>query len=733
MLRLHGTIWLSILFITACAGHALAQEGAPVLEEIVITAERRESSLQDTAISVTAFSGAQLAQSGIETSEQLTGVTPGLNIQRDVIGKVSIRGIGTENFTVAGDPGVAIAVDGAYLSRSNVAIFDLYDLERVEVLRGPQGTLYGRNATGGALNFITRKPGDDFTGYISADAGNYGKIRLEGAIGGALGENASVRLAGLSHARDGYTDNRFSGAGGSPDELDDKDLRALRGQLELRPADTFTILLSADAYEDDSIASPYKYTQDPLIYFGGAPFPNPLGNDLYSVSQGYELETPGHPDWRAPSMGHASQTGVTGTATWEITPDVTLRSISAWRDIGFEWLNDGDGIEAYLVNYWQDDESELFTQEFQLGSSAGENLNWIVGAYFLTEESDTRIGIPLPLGANLPLAVLINGSSETDALAAFGEAGYRLSDRLQLTVGLRYSSEEKSANYVDDRTSTGAPAPGTVNDSDSWNAFTPKIGLDYSIGDDSMLYGTITQGFKSGGFNMLAIQPSYDEEEVISYELGFKSRFNDNRSQLNASAFLYDYKDLQVGKVVELNATIENAAEATIYGAEIELETLLTDRLRVFGGISFLETEYDSFITEDKDLPGGPSVSLKGNELPRSPGLTSSFNVQHILPMSGRGELETWFNWQHTGDQYFTPFNRPNFQQKSYNLINIRVSYRPTENLELSLYGNNLNSEEYFTNALESGVPTAGVDRVVPQFFVGSPRTYGFRVRYQFD
>ena len=717
--------------LTFWAGTARTQ--GDVLEEIVVTAERRAVSLQDTAISITAFTGEQLARAGVETSEQLTGFTPGLTIQRDVIGKVVMRGIGAENFTVAGDPGVAISIDGAYLSRSSVSIFDLYDLDRVEILRGPQGTLYGRNATGGAINFITAKPTDEFDGYLSAEYGNYDKIRVEGAVSGPLGENLSARLSGLSHNRNGFTDNIFPGIGNGLNELDDKDLWAVRGQLEFRPADTLTILISADNYEDNSIPSPFKYTADPLIYFGGQPFPNPLADDLFTVSQGYEPDTPGFPDWRAPSPGHAAQTGVTGTVAWDITPSLTLKSISAWRDMSFEWLNDGDGIEAYLVNYWQDDSSELFTQELQLIADNGGRLNWIVGGYFLTEESDSRIGIPLPLGAGMPLAVLIEGTSDTDAFAVFGEASYEVFDGLKATAGVRYSYEEKSVDYTDDRTSLGAPAPGMIDDTDSWNAFTPKFGLDYFINDDVMLYGAVTWGFKSGGFNMLAIQPSYDEEEVISYEVGFKSRFNQNRTQLNASAFYYDYEDLQVGKVVQLNAIIENAAEATIYGAEAELDTLLTDQFRLSAGISILETEYDSFITEDIDLPGAPEVSLAGNELPRAPGFTSSVSAQYDLPLGSLGELETWFNWQHTGNQFFTPFNRGNFEQDSYHLINARVTWKPNGNWEVSVYGNNLGDKEYFTNGFQSGVPTPGVDRVVPQFFVGAPRTCGIRVRYLFN
>ena len=725
---------LAALLSSLCGASAWVQAAPVELEEIVVTAERRAVSLQDTAIAITAFTGEQLAVSGIETSEQLTGFTPGLNVQRDVIGKVVIRGIGAENFTVAGDPGVAISIDGAYLSRSNVAIFDLYDMARVEVLRGPQGTLYGRNATGGAINFISRKPSDEFDGYVSADLGNYGKIRVEGAVNSPIGDQLNARVAGLFHERDGYSDNVFPGIGSRGlDELDDKDLWSLRGQLEWQPDAGFSALLSVDTWQDDSIASPYKYTQDPLIYFGGSPFPNPLSEDLFTVSQGYELETPGYPDWTAPSAGEAKRTGANLTLAWDITPTLTLKSITAYQEMKFEWLNDGDGIEAYLVNYWQDDSSDLFTQEFQLLSDPGGRLSWIAGVYLLNEDSDSRIGIPLPLGANLPLAVLIEGTSETEAYAIFGEAGYALSERLKINAGVRYSYEEKSANYADDRTSLGAPAVGVVDGEDDWSAVTPKFGVDYFVNDDVMLYGTVTWGFKSGGFNMLAVQPSYDEEDVLSYEVGLKSRFNQGRVQLNAAAFYYEYEDLQVGKVVALNAVIENAAQATVYGAELELDTLLSERLRLSAAVSLLDTEYDSFITEDKDLPGGPQVSLKGNELPRAPGFTSSLSAQYTLPLSGGSELMAWLNWQHTDSQFFTPFNRPNFEQSSYDVLNARLSYRLNDNWEVSVYGQNLTDEEYFTNALESGVPTAGVDRVVPQFFVGAPRTYGVRFKYYFN
>jgi iron complex outermembrane receptor protein len=614
----------------------------------------------------------------------------------------------------------------------------MYDLERVEVLRGPQGTLYGRNATGGAINFISKKPTEDFEATVSADVGDYSKVRLEGAVSGTLVEDTLTgRVSGLYHNRDGYTDNIFPDVGRGLDELDDKDLWSLRGQLSWQASDSVTVDLRGDVYNDDSNPVPYKYVDDPLIYFGdpvtpGIPFPNPLANDLRTVSQGYEFDVPGF-GFSIDSAGTWDQWGLLGTVNWELANGMTLKSITSYRDIEFEWLNDGDGIEAYLVTYFQIDDSEQFTQEFQLISDDEGPLTWTAGVYFLDEDADSFIGIPLPLGFDLPLAVIIAGESETTAYAVFGEATWAFREDLRLNLGLRYSYEEKDAAYVDDRTSLGAPAPGVVDDKDDWNSVTPKIGLDWFWTEDVMFYAGITKGFKSGGFNLLAVQPSYDEEEVWSYEIGTKGRYLDGRLQLNASAFYYDYDDLQVGKVVQLNATIENAAAATIYGAEVELKALLADNLTIDWGLSLLETEYDEFQTEDKGLPGAPTVSLEGNELPRAPNVTSSLSALYNWELGGSGNVEIWGNWQYTDDQFFTPFNRANFEQDSYSVLNASLTYRTADGRwAVSVYGDNLGDEDYFTNALESGVPTPGIDPLVPQFFVGAPRTWGVRVKFNY-
>lgn len=697
-----------------------------IIEEIIITSERRAASLQDTAISITALTGEELARNSIETSEQLTGFTPGLQIQRDVIGKVVIRGIGTENFTVAGDPGVAVSLDGAYISRSSVAIFDLFDMERVEVLRGPQGTLYGRNATGGAINFITNKPTDELDVNLQLDLGDYEKVRVEAGVGGPIVDGVlNGRIAGLVHQRDGYTDNIFPDVGRGLDELDTKDLAAIRGQLDWHITDNLRVELSADTYNDDSNPVPYKYTDDPVVFFGGIPFPNPEAPDLRTVSQGFEFDVPGT-SIMLDSAGTWDQHGARATVTWDMNNGMSLKSITSYRNFEFEWLNDGDGLAAYLVNYYQIDDTDLLTQELQLTSPDEGPLRWIAGAYFLDEDSRAEMGIPVP-GF---LGVFFNGTADTEAYALFGEVSWYFREDLRLVVGGRFSDEDKDVAYVENRFG----GITTVDQSDDWNSFTPKIGVDYFLSDDLMIYGSATWGFKSGGFNLLAVQPSYDEEEVTSYEIGAKSQWAGGRVQLNTSAFLYDYTDLQVGKVVMLSATIQNAAEATIYGAEAELKAQFTDEFSIDAGLSLLETEYDEFVTEDPGiLMGNRERDLAGNELPRAPGYSGYFSALYAIPLPGGAKIELWGNVQFTDDQFFTQFNRSNVMQESYELFNAKISYiSPNERWAITGYVDNLTDEDYFTNALESGVPTPGVDPVVPQFFVGAPSTYGVKVRYHY-
>jgi iron complex outermembrane receptor protein len=735
---------------------AVAQQGDRI-EEIIVTAEKREASVQDTPISVSAFTGEALREQGITGTTALADYTPGLTIQKEVIGKVVIRGIGAENFTVGSDPGVAIHRDGIYLARASVSTFDLFDVERVEVLRGPQGTLYGRNAVGGVINILSAEPTDETSGYVNLLAGNYSRFRAEGAFGGSITETISGRISGLYAQRDGYTDNLFGS--GAPDELDDQDLTALRGQLKFDLGSGGEILVIGETYRDDSLPPAFKY-------FESAPWFNPATDqdlpDLRDVAQGLETQVP-DTNRVAPSRGRNEQDGLTVRYTNDFG-GLKFTSLTGYKDINFSWINDGDGFDQFFVVYFQDDQSKQFTQEFQLSNAGSDSrLQWIAGLYYLNEDAESFLGIPFVIDSGADF-ITWDGDAKTNAYAAFGQATWSFTDRLRATIGLRFNYEEKEGNLVqnifgsvttqtpDGSTPPPPTGPGALND--DWSKVTPRFVLEYDFADEVTGFASITQGFRSGGFNLLAAQQPFDQEEVWSYELGLKSRWLDGRLQANLGGFYYDYTDLQVGKVVNLSARVENAAKATIFGGEAEVQALLGAGFQLNASLAYLDTEYDEFITEDPgdpqfasatpfggtstcgqplndDVAEAPLYDLTGCELPRSPRLQSLVSLLWGGEMPFGGSVKARVDYAWRDDQYFTQFNRDNVAQDSYGVVNARLAWTSDSNrFGVTLLGDNLTGEDYFVTVLESGVAARG--SVVPQAVVAPPRTYGVQLTVNF-
>lgn len=735
-----GSGWFVAPLALSAAFAAHAQEEPRKLEEIVVTAERRESTLQDTPMSVSAVTGDYLQQASVYDTEALSYAVPGLVIQRDVVGRAVIRGIGTENFTVGGDPGVAIYNDGAYMARSSTAIFDFFDVDRVEVLRGPQGTLYGRNAIGGVINVISNSPSDRFEAEANMGYGDYDQMRVDGAVSGPLSERIRARVAGLYSRRDGYTRNIFPGVGQRDlDDLDTKDLWALRGRLDVDLTDNVLLELIGDVYRDDSNPPAFWYT-DPTLPWQGPTSVYP--RDLRTVAQGYEIETPGITDLRVGQANRQDQTGATARLTWE-TDGFTVTSTSAWRDIEFDWVNDGDGLSDYLVVYFQRDESDQFTQDLQVASNTEGPFQWILGGFYLTEDSDGIYAIPL--GPAFGSATIVyDGTNKTDAFGVFAEGKYAFGD-FSLTAGLRYSDEKKEATL--DFAFASAAAPGPLADSvlasyaedASFNALTPRLVLDYQASDATLLYVSATRGFRSGGFSLLD-NPlnSFDEEFVWSYEVGAKMRLLDDRFELNTSAFLYDYTDQQLSQVTTLATQTTNAGSSTVWGIEAEFNALLTDYFALDGNIAYLDTEFDKFCTNDTRDPTRPidnvncpgTPNLAGNELPRAPDLQANLGATYTRPIGSGLEGFARAEWQHTGDQFFSVFNRASIAQEAFEVFNASVGVSGREGRwNVSVWGRNLLDEEYFSNLFESGVAATVV---IPQGFVGPPRTWGVTLGLKF-
>lgn len=761
----HVEHWVRIVLAgsaLAASGMAAAQQATPegVLDEIVVTAEKREGTIQNTPISIAALSGEELARAGVLSTEALSGLVPGLNVQREVIGKVVIRGIGTENFTVGSDPGVAIHQDGVYLARSSTSVFEFYDTQRVEVLRGPQGTLYGRNATGGVINIISNKPTDEFGGYARLDVGNYSKRRVEGALNVPFTDTVSGRLSVLYAERDGYTKNRFADAKArNIDELDDQDLWSARAQLRFAPSDGLEVLAQFDMSRDDSNPSAFKYF-DTSNAFWFNPASDAALPDLREVSQGYEQNIVGSTR-RAPDLWRADHDGANVKVTWD-TSIGQFVSQTAYRKTRFAWLNDGDGFDQFFVTYFQDDDSKQFTQEFQLSGGGEGPLQWIVGAFYLDEDSTQFAGLAFNIGLPPPLVngILIDGGIQTKSYSVFTQGTYSFTDRLRGTLGVRYTNDEKKGDLVYNLFGGEVPPPppagswGDVLD-DSWSAVTPKAGLDYDFTDNVMGYVSMTRGFKSGGFNLLAPQAPYDPEFLWSYEVGLKTKLAGGRVIANFGAFYYDYSDLQVGKIVNLSDVVTNAAKAKIQGLEAEVRAALSDTVELNLGLSFLDTEYKEFCATDPvlALPANTpaneaarraiqgrcygqtaepdAIALDGNDLRRAPKFSGNVGLALEQPV-GVGTLRARADYAYRSRQYFTQFNRPEVSQDAYGVLNLRAGYAGAgDRWSVTVWADNVTDEDYFSTVLESGVASAAFG-VVPQAVLGAPRTYGVSVNVNF-
>jgi iron complex outermembrane receptor protein len=758
--------------LAGAAGVAGAQD-SDTLAEVVITAEKRETNLQDTPISIAAFSGAELDSAGITTTDGLSNLTPGLVVQKEVIGKVVIRGVGTENFSVGSDPGIAIHQDGVYIARSSVSIFDFFDTERVEVLRGPQGTLYGRNATGGVINIISRKPEQEFGGYAKVDVGNYAKKRIEAVLNAPVSDTAAFRVSALWAERDGFTENKFATAKARGyDELDNQDVWAARAQLAFNPSESFEGLLQFDVMRDSSNPTGFKYFThaggDTNIYWQ-SPADKKLPS-LRQVSQGYEQNIV-NSTRTVPSIGRAETDAINLKLTWDFG-DVQLMSQTAYRKTIYSWLNDGDGLDVFFVTYFQDDDSKQTTQEFQLSNTDDGPLQWILGAFYLKEDSKTFSGLAFnglvaavgtPKGS--PEGILIDGASNTKSYSAFGQATYSLSDRLRLTGGVRYTKDEKNGDMLYNLGGLifvpqflGYPAGvkwSNVLD-DSWSAVTPKFGVDYDFSDDIMGYVSATRGFKSGGFNLIGRQAPYDPEYLWSYEAGLKTKLADGRVIANFSAFQYNYKDMQVGKIVNASDVLTNAGKATIRGFEAELRAALGNGFELNGGVAFLDATFDSFLTEDPAVTplaaggnastplgryaggcerravalGPQGVSLAGCDLRRAPPVSGNVGLSWTTQLSG-GELSIRGDYAYKDKQYFTQFNRDAVAQDGYGLLGLRANYRTADDRwSVTAYVDNATDKDYYSTVLESGIAPAG--GLVPQAVMGAPRTFGVSVKVGF-
>ena len=712
------------------------------LEEIIVTARKTAENLQDVPISINAFSSEDILAKGIGDLQDIELYATNVTINNS-FGQttVAIRGLTDSEHFVTSDPLVGIYIDGVYVARPQGALVDLVDLERIEVLKGPQGTLFGKNTVGGAISIISKVPQGEGEGYINAVVGTDGRMNVQGYYDFALGESLSASVSAVNKNRDCLIDRVNDGACQG-----DEDLKAFRTYMRYQPSDELTVDFIVDASWNNSHTKPtgVSYVDPnglfPFLFNLGSPSGEVYDDTIPGLGQPYV--TGGD----APTDDYVRSRGVSGHIAWDINENLAFYSISSYRDLTSKAGIDFDGSELTVFqNRRIDTHSEQFSQEFRLeGLLFDDRLVWNAGLYYFSEDASSE--------QTIDRLVIIRGirpftDSEVDALAGFAHVSYNLTERLRISGGARYTSEEREfsggGDFVGDPPNSFGFAP-FISGKDGWKAWSPKITLDYRVMNGVLVYGTVSKGFRSGGFNGQSTGTtnpnlfSYDPEFVTNYELGVKSSFWDQRAILNATVYFMDYKDKQfafqtvddqnAGAVVAIR---DNAAAAEVQGIEVDLKVALTEYLTLEAGFAYNDAEYT------KIRPGTQNVSLESPFL-YAPKRTGVFGIEYADPdFAGIGEFSIRAHASYKSRIYFQGdlaylddpiFERFNYQD-DYTIVNVRLSFIPHafDNLSLSLYGKNLTDKIIKEN--NAGIPILGFD-IASTY--GEPREVGLDIRYSF-
>jgi len=701
------------------------------LEEIVVTAQKRAQNLQDVPAAVSAFTPETLAVSGIEDTISLQTRTPGLLVSTNgPYGQPYIRGVGSDIINPGTDAPVAVFEDGAYQPRPNAAITEFFDIDRVEVLKGPQGTLYGRNASGGAISIVTHDPDKSFYTDADASVGNFARMTFRGALNTPVTDEVGFRLAAMYTGHDGYsrnleTDNR----------VDNENLWGVRAKLKYTPTDDLTIVLTGErTREHDSRNLIEKIVDSPDL-------PLPV-RDLAPVV-GYPTPTiPADPrsvrnDF--PNNQVVNQTRANAIVTWEL-PFVELRSTTGYTDVDNTGVLDLDGTEINFSYDREQDHSKSIDESLQASSRLPGPFQWLAGLEYFHETGGQNFDARLPLfgpdspvvfGYGSPRAGFVWDSSiTTRATSGFIDGSYALSSKLTLNAGVRYSTEHKEATFLEtlvDPFGVLTGVPGTLQipalPRATFNAWTPKFRLEYRPVEDVLMYASATRGFKSGGFNLMNTGEEFQPEKIWSYEVGLKATWLDNRLRTNAAAFYYNYKDLQVNQFSGVSNLVTNAANSKIDGLEIEMLAKPAEALQTDLSIAYLDATYRDYFTHDAADPTGPLIDLSGNRMPKAPKVTVNAGLQYGLPLSTahlivRGEA------RYQSLVYFDQFDTPELTQGGFTTFNARLTYEAAEHWSVALFCQNLTDKLYRQSMVR-------VDNVFgTTAFFGAPRTYGIEFSY---
>ena len=666
------------------------------LDIIVVSAQRTESDARTTPVTLSVLTAQDLQFRGVDAAEQLQFSVPGLQFGQgpntDSTASVFIRGIGITNRGLFGDPGVQIYTDGNFTDPYYNSLRDFLDIERVEVLNGPQGTLYGRNAIGGAVNVITKAPTDELEGSFLVDIGNFNKRLFQGVISGPLVEGVNGRIAISDETRDGYLENvsEFQ----RNDSLESSDYTSIRGALSFDLSESVKFVLSGYDYSDDGINAVY-----------------------YERGSATDPEDPFEIRTDTDHVQSDDAYGASGNLTWE-TGFGEIRSFTSYAESEVRQITDIDSTDTAPNNVCDVvRDYQTFSQELQLITDQSKRLRLTAGAFYLDQSGGQTTDCAIDGVQSFDL----DRSLDSESLAFYGQAEFNITENLEFIAGIRNTNDKKDIEYIG--------LLGIIIDldtSEEWNQTDYKLGLNYSFTENIFGYASFSTGYKAGGAS--ASGQVYDPEFLDAYEIGLKSDLLNRRLRLNTAAYYYDYTDIQAVVRTDIANFIDNAASATVMGVELSGQALVTESLSIDFAAAWQDSEFEEYTTIDRFAPELGTQDLSGNELPYSRDGSVYVGVQYDHNFE-YGVITTRADYSWSSSMESTAFNREVDRLPSYSNLNAMVSWsRPDMNWRVQLYGQNLTDETVLGNVvLRSRSPN---DRVLVSYL--PPRTYGVRLSYEF-
>jgi len=701
--------------IASSAATIAEERSGFTLEEVVVTAQKRAENSQDVPLSIQAFSAEGLEKLGASQLNDLSASAPSFNIGgiEGSQGQMGIRGVVDFGRNVGIDARTGIYIDGVYQGRSFSANQPLLGLESVEILRGPQGTLFGKNTVSGAINLNTKKPGGEFEGEVRANVSNYDLIGSALYLSGPLSEKMSGSISVAHEEREGYYYNKTLDQDVGAVERDN-----LRAKLLIQASDELELIVAADFGRTES--------EGPLTTSKA----NPLFVTTKDIIEEDDIE----------------YAGGSLTVNYDLGDEYTLTSITAYRQSEYISSFDGDYNVGVAEHAFFDEDTDMVSQEVRLVSPKGDAFDWVAGLYYYdgsasTERSTILFGAPYnaninglfgaPVVADEGIVIQLPSSVDTKSYAMYVHGNYRFSNSVELTLGLRYTSEDKDLDYAQINNNdlvTGIlfnSTSGALNSSSSDDDVSPSIGLNWSVADDAMLFARYAKAYKSGGWNAdfnlggsTAFNDDfmqYDQESVDTYEIGLKSTWLDGKLQANATAFRSEFTDFHVQDFSTLQYT--NAAEAVTQGGELELTAIPIDTLKLSLNATYLDTFFEKYALGNLDLSGA--------DMPYAPQWKTYLGAQYILPLGNSGELTFNVDYNFSDEQSADPRTRPDDMIASYGTWNARVTFNPNnDQWQLAAFVKNGGDKEYYRQAGTTFV--LGIPRGV----LGAPKTYGLSFAY---